>query len=86
MTKTIGTALLMGILVDKYGVTLDMTLGEIFQDSEKYGNAFDLCDENWQNVTVDYMKSITLYEIMTMTSGLTFDPYWTVVFGGPPGK
>ena len=57
--------------MEKYGVLMNATLGEIFEDTtcSKYPGAFDQIDATHQNVTVDYIKSVTLYEIVTFTSG-----------------
>ena len=55
--------------MEKYGVSMNATLGEIFEDTSEYPGAFDqIIDETHQNVTVDYIKSVTLYEIVTFTS------------------
>ena len=55
--------------MEKYGVLMNATLGEIFEDTSEYPGAFDQIDATHQNVTVDYIKSVTLYEIVTFTSG-----------------
>ena len=68
LTKTI-SGLCAGILVEKYGVLMNATLGEIFEDTGEHSGAFHQIDATHQNVTVDYIKSVTLYEIVTFTSG-----------------
>ena len=42
--------------MEKYGVSMNATLGEIFEDTSKYPSAFDQIDATHQNVTVDYIN------------------------------
>ena len=60
---------LTGILVDQYNVSLNTTLEEFFEEED---DAFDLVN----STMVEYMKSVTLYEILTMTSGLNQGDCW----------
>ena len=62
VTKAV-SGMLFGILVDQYGTSINTTLGEFFPNETDW-NLVD--DES----TVDYMKSLSAYEILTMTTGL----------------
>ena len=62
VTKAV-SGMLFGILVDQYATPINTTLGELFPNETDW-NLVD--DES----TVDYMKSLSAYEILTMTTGL----------------
>jgi len=62
-TKSI-MSLIIGMLVDEGSLSLDETLGEVFNNSSA-----------WVNVgNADYVRSVTIEEILTMTSGLVDPP------------
>jgi len=67
LTKAVA-GMLFGILVDQYDTSINTTLGEFFPIETDW----DLVDES----NVDYMKSLSAYEILTMTTGLGTDPCW----------
>jgi len=61
VTKAV-SGMLFGILVDQYGTSINTTLGEFFPNETDW----NLVDES----NIDYMKSLSAYEILTMTTGL----------------
>mmetsp|Transcript_37264 Transcript_37264/g.41538 ORF Transcript_37264/g.41538 Transcript_37264/m.41538 type:complete len:454 (-) Transcript_37264:215-1576(-) len=67
LTKAVA-GMLFGILVDQYDTSINTTLGEFFPNETDW----NLVDES----NVDYMKSLSAYEILTMTTGLGTDPCW----------
>jgi len=69
--------MLFGILVDQYGTSINTTLGEFFPNETDW----NLVDES----NVDYMKSLSAYEILTMTTGLGVDPCWMKMDNSCPG-
>ena len=53
-------SLLVGMLIDERSLSLDDTLGDVFTNSTV-----------WDNVEMaDYVQSVTIEEMLTMTSGL----------------
>ena len=70
VTKAV-SGMLFGILVDQYGTSINTTLGEFFPNETDW----NLVDTS----NVDYMKSLSAYEILTMTTGLGEDPCYTGV-------
>lgn len=53
-------SLLFGLAIDFRNLTLDETLGDVFPDDSLWGDDPD----------AEYKKSITMFELLTMTSGL----------------
>jgi len=70
VTKAV-SGMLFGILVDQYDTSINTTLGEFFPNETDW----NLVDES----NVDYMKSLSAYEILTMTTGLGVDPCYNDV-------
>eukprot|EP00751_Fragilariopsis_kerguelensis_P051411 CAMPEP_0171039020 /NCGR_PEP_ID=MMETSP0736-20130129/43667_1 /TAXON_ID=186038 /ORGANISM="Fragilariopsis kerguelensis, Strain L26-C5" /LENGTH=369 /DNA_ID=CAMNT_0011485743 /DNA_START=120 /DNA_END=1227 /DNA_ORIENTATION=+ len=68
LTKAVA-GMLFGILVDQYDTSINTTLGEFFPNETDW----NLVDES----NVDYMKSLSAYEILTMTTGLGVDPCYS---------
>ena len=58
--------MLFGILVDQYGTSLNTTLEEFFPDETNW----NLVDNDDESNHVDYTKSLSAYEVLTMTTGL----------------
>lgn len=56
------TSLLIGLLVDEGKLSVDETLGDVFKNDEAWA---DIEDDS-----VDFRKSVTIEEMLTMTSGL----------------
>ena len=60
-------SLIVGMLIDEGSLSLDETLGDVFD-----GNDSSI----WPNVAeAEYMQSVTIEELLTMTSGLTDPPF-----------
>jgi len=70
VTKAV-SGMLFGILVDQYDTSINTTLGEFFPNETDW----NLVDNE---ATVDYMKSLSAYEILTMTTGLGDNPCWMI--------
>jgi len=60
------TSLLFGIMIDNGLLSLDETLGDIFPSSKAWSDVTD--------GSIDFRKSITVEEMLTMTSGLILNP------------
>ncbi|KAL7518642.1 hypothetical protein ACHAWX_003453 [Stephanocyclus meneghinianus] len=72
-------SLLFGLAIDFRNLTLDETLGDVFPDDSLWGDDPD----------AEYKKSITMFELLTMTSGLVanYEAVATLNQGGDePGK
>jgi len=72
VTKAV-SGMLFGILVDQYGTSINTTLGEFFPNETDWIGVDDESTVDGEPA-VDYMKSLTAYEILTMTTGLGTDP------------
>ena len=60
-------SLIVGMLIDEGSLSLDETLGDVFDSNDR---------SIWPNVAeAEYMQSVTIEELLTMTSGLTDPPF-----------
>jgi len=60
-------SLIVGMLIDEGSLSLDETLGDVFDSNDS---------SIWPNVAeAEYMQSVTIEELLTMTSGLTDPPF-----------
>ena len=60
-------SLIVGMLIDEGSLSLDETLGDVFDSDDS---------SIWPNVKeAEYMQSVTIEELMTMTSGLADPPF-----------
>ena len=65
--------LVIGMIIQDGLLSLDETLGEIFVDEDVWKCSHKIMEEEEKNL-LDFRKSITVKELLTMTSGLELPP------------